>query len=61
MQNIPIYILFFLIFYFLILFSIQPFIVKQNVKTAVKVCIVFGYAVIPFFIMFAFAISLITH
>lgn len=59
MQNIPVYILFFLIFYFLILFTIQPFVVKPGLKTIRKVLVAAGFSVIPFFIILAFALSII--
>ena len=40
---LPILILFFLIFYFLILFTIEPFVVKSNLKTVHKVFVADGY------------------
>jgi hypothetical protein len=63
MKNLPVYILFFLIAYLTFLFSIEPFIYKFDqsgkLKTARKILVVVGFSVIPFVIMFLFAISLI--
>ncbi len=56
---LPILILFFLIFYFLILFTIEPFVVKSNLKTVHKVFVAVGFSIIPFFIIFAFVLSII--
>ena len=63
MKNLSVYILFFLIFYLTFLFAVEPFILKFDragkIKNAHKILVVFGFSVIPFFIIFAFAISLI--
>ena len=59
MKNLLVYILFFLIAYLTFLFFIEPFVVKQGLKTIRKILVVVGFSIIPFFIIFAFAISLI--
>ncbi len=63
MKNLSVYILFFLIFYLTFLFSIEPFIYKFDrsgkLKNVRKILVVFGFSIIPFVIMFLFAISLI--
>ena len=63
MKNLSVYILFFLIAYLTFLFAVEPFILKFDrsgkLKTARKILVVFGFSVIPFVIMFLFAISLI--
>ena len=63
MKNLSVYILFFFIFYLTFLFAVEPFVVKFDrsgkLKTVRKILVVFGFSVIPFAIMFLFAISLI--
>jgi hypothetical protein len=59
MQNIPVYIIFFLIFYFYILFSTEPFIDKQNLKIIQKTYIIFKFSIMPVLICFAFVLSII--
>ncbi len=59
LKFLPTLILFFLIFYFLFLFSIEPFIVKPNLKALQKVFIVIGFSAIPIIITFAFIVSII--
>jgi mannose/fructose/N-acetylgalactosamine-specific phosphotransferase system component IIC len=59
MKNLSVYILFFLIAYLTFLFAVEPFVVKQGLKTIRKILVVVGFSIIPFVIMLLFSISLI--
>ena len=62
MKNLPVYILFFFIFYLTFLFAVEPFVVKFDrsgkLKTVRKILVVFGFSIVPFLIMLLFVFSL---
>ena len=62
MKNLPVYILFFFIFYLTFLFSIEPLVVKFDrsgkLKIVCRILVVVGFSIVPFLIMLLFVFSL---